>query len=206
MENRRRKIVVEYRKDERGTRARERYAKEWWENGRGVGIRAGEWSRTCGEKRGGETGRRDVMFLRAGWEKLSVTSSEAVSFRRCTPIRYDVFPCKPCVHIYIPLLYTSDIIPEFREFKESVNTLDRDQFVRVRDTVRIERPEYPNSEFLLRSSVARGCASLSPSLSRVQVNVFERIKGFDRNKRSAWCYCQVMVPDEKTIDQVLWSM
>lgn len=87
--------------------------------------------------------------------------------------------------IYIPLLYTSDIIPEFREFKESVNTLDRDQFVRVRDTVRIERPEYPNSEFLLRSSVARGCASLSPSLSRVQVNVFERIKGFDRNKRSA---------------------
>lgn len=42
MENRRRKIVVEYRKDERGTRARERYAKEWWENERGVGIRAGE--------------------------------------------------------------------------------------------------------------------------------------------------------------------
>lgn len=193
--------MVEYRKDERGTRARE-IRKGVVGERRGVGIRAGEWSRTYGEKRGGETGRRDVMFLRAGWEKLSVTSSEAVSFRRCTPIRYDVFSCEPCVHISHSCIRQT----LFRNL-ESLKSLWIRLIVinlSVSDHCTCWTAWIP--EFRIPYSFAiLGGAWMCKSLSRVQVNVSERIKGFDRNK-SAWCYCQVMVPDEKTIDQVLWSM
>lgn len=59
-----------------------------------------------------------------------------------------------------------------------MNTVDRDQFARVRDILYVLRAaSFPNSLF-----VGDPRWRVDVSLSRVQVNASERIKGVDRNK------------------------
>lgn len=186
---------MEYRKDERETRARE--IRKGVVGERRSGDSGGRMKPTYGEERGGDTGRRDVLARR-----LSVTSLEAVSFRRCTPIRYDVFSCKPCVHISHSRIRQT----LFRNLESLKSLWIRLIVISLSVSVILYVLNGLVPEFRIPYSFAiLGGAWMCKSLSRVQVNVSERIKGVDRNK-SAWCYSQVMVPDEKTIDQVLWSM